>query len=100
MRKAAAFYPRKNLQEILLMPEDRLAWDVQQMLERVTSQLCETNRKVSRTVGLDCGARHTESIRPNKAEELHSLETSAGVIGAYIAELIEAGTGLNHGPND
>jgi hypothetical protein len=41
------------------------------------------------------GASHTEFIRANADGQLYFLETAARVGGAHIADMLEAGTGLN-----
>ena len=46
-------------------------------------------------MGLVRGASHTEFILGRDDGQLYFLETSGRVGGAYIADLIEAGTGLN-----
>lgn len=58
-------------------------------------QLHRLNEKVLRAFGLRNGVSHTEFIRSHADGSLYFLETSARVGGANIADLIEAGTGLN-----
>ena len=56
--------------------------------------LVELNREVLAALGLVRGVSHTEFIRARDGR-LYFLETSARVGGAHIADLIEAGTGVN-----
>jgi biotin carboxylase len=58
-------------------------------------QLHQLNEKVLRTFGLQNGVSHTEFIRSREDGTFYFLETSARVGGANIADLIEAGTGMN-----
>jgi biotin carboxylase len=53
------------------------------------------NQRVLNAFNLRDGVSHTEFIRANENGEFYFLETSARVGGANIAELIEAGTGVN-----
>jgi len=56
--------------------------------------LIAKNRRVLAGMGLVRGVSHTEFIRGDDGK-LYFLETSARVGGAHIAELVEAGTGIN-----
>ena len=58
-------------------------------------ELLRLNEKVLRAFGLRNGVSHTEFIRSGEDGSLYFLETSARVGGANIADLIEAGTGMN-----
>ncbi len=58
-------------------------------------EICQMNEKVLRTFGLRNGVSHTEFIRSHENGSFYFLETSARVGGANIADLIEAGTGMN-----
>ncbi len=58
-------------------------------------ELLQLNEKVLRTFELRNGASHTEFIRSRENGSFYFLETSARVGGANIADLIEAGTGVN-----
>ena len=57
--------------------------------------LLQLNERILRTFGLQNGVSHTEFIRSHEDGSLYFLETSARVGGANIADLIEAGTGMN-----
>lgn len=61
----------------------------------LSKDLCSLNEQVLRSFGLRHGVSHTEFIRARETGRLFFLETSARVGGAFIADLIEAGTGLN-----
>ena len=68
------------------------------LLERgsdIEQSLLEKNRRVLDSLGLVQGVSHTEYIRGREDGRLYFLETSARVGGAHIAELVEAGAGLN-----
>ena len=58
-------------------------------------ELCRLNERVLRAFGLRNGVSHTEFIRSRENGAFYFLETSARVGGAHIADLIEAGTGVN-----
>ena len=66
-----------------LQPEDPLS-----------EQLTAANARVLNAFGLVRGVSHTEFIR-GQAGALYFLETSARVGGAFIVDVVEAGTGLN-----
>jgi hypothetical protein len=53
------------------------------------------NEKVLSAFNLQNGVSHTEFIRAHENGHIYFLETSARVGGANIADLIEAGTGIN-----
>src|SRR5579875_288545 len=68
------------------------------LLERDSEQdrgLRGLNERVLKAFGLRDGVSHTEFIRAHEDGALYFLETSARVGGAHIADLIEAGTGIN-----
>ena len=58
-------------------------------------RLFQLNRKVLKTLGLETGAAHAEFIRSTADGEFYFLEVAARVGGAYIAEVLEAASGLN-----
>ncbi|MFQ3639163.1 MAG: ATP-grasp domain-containing protein [Chloracidobacterium sp.] len=58
-------------------------------------QLLELNRRVLQSMGMVCGASHTEFIKAHADGTYYFLETSARVGGANIVELVEAATGVN-----
>jgi hypothetical protein len=62
---------------------------------KISQDLFGINDAVLRLFGLRDGISHTEFIRSAETGEILFLETSARVAGAHIAELIEAGTGVN-----
>jgi biotin carboxylase len=61
---------------------------------REASELLELNSRLLTALGLVRGVSHSEYIR-GRDGRLVFLETSARVGGAHIADLIEAGTGIN-----
>ncbi len=58
-------------------------------------KLFEINRKLTKGLGLEQGAAHAEFIKSDEDEHFYFLEVAARVGGAYIAEVLEAATGLN-----
>jgi biotin carboxylase len=58
-------------------------------------ELTRLNRKLLRGLGLSHGAAHAEFIRSAEDGRLYFLEVAARVGGAYIAETLEAATGIN-----
>lgn len=60
----------------------------------VAAALKEMNARVLGSFGLHRGVSHTEFIRAADGS-LHFLETSARVGGAYIADVVQAATGIN-----
>ncbi|HEV2707119.1 MAG TPA: ATP-grasp domain-containing protein [Pyrinomonadaceae bacterium] len=58
-------------------------------------ELTQMNRKLLRGLGLEYGAAHAEFIRSAEDGSLYFLEVAARVGGAYIAETLEAATGIN-----
>ena len=68
------------------------------LLEResdLDKKLQSLNETVLRAFSLRNGVSHTEFIRAHANGSIYFLETSARVGGANIADLIEAGTGIN-----
>ena len=57
--------------------------------------LLEINRQVVGALGLERGATHAEFIRGEADGEFYFLEAAARVGGAFIAETLEAASGLN-----
>ena len=53
------------------------------------------NRKLVRALGLQRGATHAEFIKSEADGKFYFLEIAARVGGAYIAEVLEAATGVN-----
>lgn len=67
-------------------------------MERGTKQeksLLDLNEKVLKAMGLKYGVSHSEFIKSKKNGRFYFLETSARVGGANLANLIEAGSGIN-----
>lgn len=58
-------------------------------------KLFEINRKLIKGLGHERGAAHAEFIKSDTDGEFYFLEVAARVGGAYIAEVLEAATGLN-----
>ncbi|MGI8899098.1 MAG: ATP-grasp domain-containing protein [Pyrinomonadaceae bacterium] len=58
-------------------------------------RLFAINRKLLKTLGLETGAAHAEFIRSTADGEFYFLEVAARVGGAYIADVLEAASGLN-----
>jgi len=58
-------------------------------------KLFEINRKLIKGLGLERGAAHAEFIKSDADGLFYFLEVAARVGGAYIAEVLEAATGLN-----
>lgn len=58
-------------------------------------ELFSTNRKLIRSLGLERGAAHAEFIKGGADGRFYFLEVAARVGGAYIADVLEAASGLN-----
>lgn len=58
-------------------------------------KLFEINRKLIKGLGHERGAAHAEFIKSDADGEFYFLEVAARVGGAYIAEVLEAASGLN-----
>lgn len=58
-------------------------------------KLLAANRKLVKALGLEKGATHAEFIKREKDGQFYFLEIAARVGGAYIAEVLEAASGLN-----
>ena len=58
-------------------------------------KLFAINRKLIKGLGLERGAAHAEFIKSDADGQFYFLEVAARVGGAYIAEVLEAATGLN-----
>ena len=57
--------------------------------------LLSINKKLVRALGLERGATHAEFIKSDADGKFYFLEIAARVGGAYIAEVLEAATGVN-----
>ena len=57
--------------------------------------LLSTNKKLIRSLGLERGAAHAEFIKSEADGKFYFLEIAARVGGAYIAEVLEAASGIN-----
>jgi biotin carboxylase len=58
-------------------------------------KLLEINRRLIKTLKLDSGATHAEFIKSDADGEFYFLEIAARVGGAYIADVLEAASGIN-----
>jgi biotin carboxylase len=58
-------------------------------------KLLEINRRLIKTLKLDSGATHAEFIKSEADGEFYFLEIAARVGGAYIADVLEAASGIN-----
>jgi hypothetical protein len=58
-------------------------------------QLLQRNRKLVRALGLERGATHAEFIKSEADGRFYFLEIASRVGGAYIADVLEAASGLN-----
>jgi hypothetical protein len=58
-------------------------------------KLFATNRKLVKALKLDRGAAHAEFIKSDADGKFYFLEIAARVGGAYIADVLEAASGLN-----
>lgn len=58
-------------------------------------KLFAINRKLVKALGLDGGAAHAEFIKSDSDGKFYFLEIAARVGGAYIADVLEAASGLN-----
>ena len=57
--------------------------------------LFEFNRKLVKALGLEKGAAHAEFIKSEHDGQFYFLEIAARVGGAYIADVLEAASGVN-----
>ncbi|HEX5884470.1 MAG TPA: ATP-grasp domain-containing protein [Pyrinomonadaceae bacterium] len=57
--------------------------------------LLSTNRKLIQALGLERGATHAEFIKSESDGKFYFLEIAARVGGAYIADVLEAASGIN-----
>lgn len=57
--------------------------------------LFDANRKLIKALGLERGATHAEFIKSEADGKFYFLEIAARVGGAYIAEVLEAASGVN-----
>lgn len=58
-------------------------------------KLLEINRRLMKAMGLQTGATHAEFIKSEADGEFYFLEIAARVGGAYIADVLEAASGVN-----
>src|SRR5687767_9582087 len=58
-------------------------------------KLLEANRKLVKALGIRDGATHAEFIKSDDDVKFYFLEIAARVGGAYIADVLEAASGLN-----
>jgi biotin carboxylase len=57
--------------------------------------LLATNKKLVKVLGLERGATHAEFIKSDADGKFYFLEIAARVGGAYIADVLEAASGIN-----
>jgi biotin carboxylase len=57
--------------------------------------LLDANKKLIKALGLERGATHAEFIKSDEDDKFYFLEIAARVGGAYIAEVLEAASGVN-----
>jgi biotin carboxylase len=57
--------------------------------------LTDTNKKLLKAMGLQRGATHAEFIKSDADGKFYFLEIAARVGGAYIADVLEAASGVN-----
>jgi predicted ATP-grasp superfamily ATP-dependent carboligase len=57
--------------------------------------LGEINRRLIKTMGMQTGATHAEFIKCDADGDFYFLEIAARVGGAYIADVLEAASGIN-----
>lgn len=57
--------------------------------------LLQVNKKLIKALGLERGATHAEFIKSDADGKFYFLEIAARVGGAYIAEVLEAASGVN-----
>ncbi len=58
-------------------------------------RLLQINRRLIKAMGLQTGATHAEFIKSEADGEFYFLEIAARVGGAYIADVLEAASGVN-----
>jgi carbamoylphosphate synthase large subunit len=58
-------------------------------------KLLEINRRLIKAMRMQTGATHAEFIKSNTDGDYHFLEIAARVGGAYIADVLEAASGIN-----
>lgn len=58
-------------------------------------ELLNINKKLIRALGLERGTTHAEFIKSDEDGKFYFLEIAARVGGAYIAEVLEAASGVN-----
>ena len=71
---------------------------VSRTLERGSADekaLLSTNKKLIKALGLERGATHAEFIKSDTDGKFYFLEIAARVGGAYIADVLEAASGIN-----
>lgn len=58
-------------------------------------KLLEINRRLIKAMGMETGATHAEFIKSDADGDFYFLEIAARVGGAYIADVLEAASGVN-----
>lgn len=62
---------------------------------REKKRLLEINRRLVKAMGMQTGATHAEFIKSDADGDFYFLEIAARVGGAYIADVLEAASGIN-----
>jgi biotin carboxylase len=62
---------------------------------REKKQLLEVNRRLIRAMRMETGATHAEFIKSEADGDFYFLEIASRVGGAYIADVLEAASGIN-----
>ncbi len=62
---------------------------------RDAKELKKLGREILKTFGFKRGVSHTEFIKSHADGQFYFLETAARVGGAFIADMVEKGTGIN-----
>src|SRR5260370_33014029 len=60
-----------------------------------TKKPLEINRRLIKAMGMETGATHAEFIKSEAHSDFYFLEIAARVGGAYIADVLEAASGIN-----
>lgn len=58
-------------------------------------KLLEINRRLIKAMGMQSGATHAEFIKSEADDDFYFLEIASRVGGAYIADVLEAASGIN-----
>src|SRR5438067_11991842 len=58
-------------------------------------KLLEINRRLIKAMRMETGATHAEFIKSESDDDFYFLEIASRVGGAYIADVLEAASGIN-----